>query len=622
MTVSQKNLISELESIIESNLSNEQFGVEELAKSYGISRSQLHRKLKEATGKSLSALIREYRLKKALEILKYEDVTSSETAYRVGFGSATYFSKSFSDFYGFSPSDVLRKKISLEEKTTLPNTKSSFRIRNWVYFIGFLGIILASLILYFSVQRNTTSPNTTSGENSIAVLPFENLSENPENLYFSEGVADAITRQLSQINDLKIISRTTTSHFINNEKSTKQLAEELNINYVLDGSIQRINKTIRIEVRLIDPVSQNQIWADHYDREIKDIFRIQNEIAQNVATALKAKLSPAEINKLGSGYTDNAEAYDLYLKGVFEYRTYTRKGNQLAIDFLSEAIELDPDFALAHAYLAHSTMAQGSMVGSKINALEAFSISVGSNDKALELVPNLPEALLYKGFYTLYNDWNFNEAGDIYQKAISNNNPDAFALYADYLHFINRHDEAAKIARELEITEPFYPNTRMILAHYYKGEYEEAINFAESRLKILNNYYTLDNYGFVLLNTGEYQKAIAIFNEIFEIENFRYPRILGWLGAAYARNGDEKKALSILNELEEIKKITSGGSPGFFIAVVNMALGERDEALNWLEIAVKDHEMEIPWLTTEPQLFALHDDKRFQDLVQIVGFPE
>ncbi len=622
MTTNTSLLIQKLEGIINANLLNEQFGVEELANSFGVSRSQLHRKLKAATGQSLSAFIREYRLNVAFELLNNEEITASEAAYKVGFGSATYFSKSFKDFFGLAPSEVIRKKNE-GEKIVLKQFGNSKTIYSKRLFAGlFIGILVISTIIYFSFGHKSMAINNIPENKSIAVFPFDNRSGNPENLYFTDGVTDAITRQLSHLQDVRVVPRSTIEHYIKDDKSIEQLVDDFNISYILRGSVQRVKNTVRIEVQLTNPISQNQVWANYYDREIDGIFFIQNEIAERVASALKTELTILEVSDQNIGYTKNIEAYDLYLKGVFEYRTYTRKGNQLAIKYLTKAILLDPDFALAHAYLAHSILAQGSMAGSKLRAIDAFAQSFGSNEKALKLAPDLPEALLYKGFYLLYNNWDFQNAGEVYRKAIKNKNPDAFALYSDYLHFIKKHKEAAEIAKELEQKEPFYPNTRMILAHYYEGDIEEAIAFAESRLKILNNYYTLDNYGFVLLNTGEYEQAISVFNMIFKIENFRYPRILGWLGAAYARSGQREKALSILNELKEIKKKTSAGSPCFFIGVIYAALDKDVEALQWLEKAVEDHEMEVPWLITEPQLFDLHKKPIFQELVQNIGFPE
>ena len=200
-------------------------------------------------------------------------------------------------------------------------------------------------------------------------------------------------------------------------------------------------------------------------------------------------------------------------------------------------------------------------------------------------------------------------------------NTESFAYYADFLNFVGRHKEALEVSRQLESFEPYYPNTRMILSLFYNQMFVEAKEFALARLRTIQNYSTLDSYGFLLLNTGEYKEAIDIFKQIFELEGVRYPRIMGWLGAAYARSGQEDQARLLIKELEERKTQSTAGSPGFFIAVIYAALGENEKALGWITKAMVEREMEIPWLTTEPQFYALHEQADFKALVKKVGFP-
>jgi len=161
----------------------------------------------------------------------------------------------------------------------------------------------------------------------------------------------------------------------------------------------------------------------------------------------------------------------------------------------------------------------------------------------------------------------------------------------------------------------------MVLSLYYTGRYEEAENFSQSRLKMFKNYFTLDSYGFFLLNTGKYTEAITIFQRVFQIEGIRYPRILGWMGAAYAHAGKREKALEIIEELKAKIPENDAGALRFFIAVIYAALGDKPTALQWLQAAVEEHEMEIPWLISEPQFYPLHEEAEFQQLVETVGFP-
>ncbi|AWV96935.1 helix-turn-helix domain-containing protein [Arcticibacterium luteifluviistationis] len=610
MTGDSNSLIERIEQEIENNLTSEQFGVEELANSLGISRSHLHRKVKTATEKSVSQFIREYRLEKAKKLLTETDLNVSEIAYQVGFGSATYFSKSFMDYFGYSPRQSRKGKDA-----PTPATKSKIRIK-----AIFAGIVVLALVLAFTAFRWWQNGNSERilFKKSIAIVPFENLSKNQENQYYTEGVSDAISRQLSNSTDLRIISRNSVHSFSQGNLNLKAISKEFKAGYVLEGSVQKFKNTFRLEVRLIDPETNTDVWAKNYDRDSEDILKIQNEIALNIASALEAEISSTTLKK---DYTVNSEAYELYLEAVYEFNTYSRKGLMLSEEYLLKAIEIDSTFALAYAFYGQSQFAKAAMFAAEEDALTALGNAIEPINKALALDPKLPEAHSSKGFYYLYHDWDFKAAEKEYKKGLAVGNPVGFALYIDYLNFVRNHKEALYYTNEMEKIAPYYPNSRKILSSYYNGNILEGKAFAASRLKVMNNYYLRDSYGFLLLNNKEYDEAIEVFKDLFELEGIRYPRILGWLGAALAKSGREEEARAIIKELLERREISKAGSKGFFIAVVYSALGEKEEAIDWLKTAVKDHEMEIPWLISEPQFFNLHEEKAFQDLVQSIGFP-
>ena len=616
-------MVQQLDALIEKNLTNEDFGVEQMATAMGYSRSHLHRKLQKQLGKTISQYTREYRLEKALSILRNEDLNVSEVAYQVGFGSATYFSKSFNRYFGFPPSSV-KDQATLEQESepgTLQADATESKLPRTILLIVFSILILGTSFTFMWKWLPDKNQKLESLDPSIALMPLSNLSHDPLNQYLVQGVGDAIARKLSGLDDLRVVSQTSTAHLYASDKSIIQIADKLKTDYVLEGSIQKFGDQMRIEVGLLNGKNGVRIWSQHYDREFKDIFNIENEIAGHVARSLKSELSPAEISGLNTRYTDNAEAYELYLKGVFELRTYTRKGANRANEYFKEAIRLDSSFAMAYSWLGHSYLAKASMFGAEMDALDALKIAIIPIEKSLEIDPGLSEARTIRAFYFLYHDWDFKRAEEEYLLGINKKLPEGYSLYADYLNFVCRHDEALAMSQLQEQEEPYYPNSRMILSLFYAGRVEEALSYAEGRLRIMKNYSIMDSYGFVLLNSGEHHKAIDIFQQIFLIENVRYPRILGWLGAAYARSGQVGKAEAILEELKERKAISSAGSTGFFTAVVYAAQGNTEEALRWLRVAIDDHEMEIPWLISEPQFFDLHDHPGFQKMVEEVGFP-
>jgi TolB-like protein/AraC-like DNA-binding protein len=624
-------LVEKLTQAVDSNLTNEQFGVEELAKYVGMSRSQLHRKLTTATGQSVSQFIREHRLERGMTLLKEGRLTAAEVADRIGFGSPTYFNKCFNELYGFPPGEVKNKMLAdapeqelfSDDKSTglataiipPPSSLSKNPVRSTFLMLGIAVVFIA--LVYFFVKPNAIE---SPPDKSIAILPFKNLSEDQRNEYFSEGVIEAIRTGLSQIKDLRVISRTSVEQYRTTAKSARDIARELRVSTLLEGSIQRNNNQIRIEVRLIDGATEAQVWAERYDRELEDVFVIQNEIAQNVARELNAKLSPEEQSRLAKSETDNPKAYDLYLKGVYEYRTYTNEGLHNAIALLSEAVEIDPNYARAYAFLANSYIGLATIFGAELSALEGFKKGKPLLGKALALDPDLDEARMLMGFYRLYNDWDFEGAEAEYKLAITRDHPDALAVYTDYLNFTSRHQEALQFAERLNEKYPYYPNSRMVLSLVYNNRLDEALTFSEARLKMFNNYNTFDMHGFLLLNLKRYKEAIVYFKKAIALEGIRYPRMLGWMGAAYARSGETKEALKIIDELKERLAKSDKGSIAFFIAVIYSALNEKEPALSWLQVAYDSHDMEMPWLMTEPQFYILHQEPEFKTLARKMNF--
>ena len=523
--------------------------------------------------------------------------------------------------YGLKNFEAHKADILTGKNTTLkilPLVRAKPKILNialWILVIT--GFLISGYIALSSLLKTSTAPV----DRSIAVMPFENLSNNTENEYFSKGVIEAINRYLSQISELRVISLTSTDLYKNSRKSSKEISKELTVSNLLTGSIQRFGNKIRIEVQLIDAANEHQLWAQNYDREMDDIFKIQSEIAEYVALALKAKLSTEDKAILNQKMTDNTKAYDLYMKGDYEFNTWTRNGIYKAIEYFNQAIEQDPNFALAYSGLAACYIAKASVFGAEINVPDAFALASPYLKKALELDPDLPEARTFNGIYLLYNNWDFKGAEKEYRKSIITNYNLALQVYSEFLNFVNRDSDALIIAERLNQTDPFYPNSKMAYTLYYLGRYEEATEFAKSRLKLFQNFSSLGDYGFLMLNTNHYSEAIESFQKVMELEGIRYPRILGWMGAAYARSGQQKNAMEIIEELKELSNTTRAGSVGFFIAVIYAALGDKDSALHWIQEAYKHHEMEIPWLKSEPQFYYLHDDPEFKEILRNVGFP-
>lgn len=620
------SFLQQLEKVVEANLQNDQFGVEAFAEQMHMSRSNLHRKLKQTTGQTANQFVREYRLERAMELLKEEEKTITEVAYEVGFSSQSYFSTCFTEYYGYPPGEArfkARENASRTLQVASPGPRPP--LSKIIGIAATLTIIAALSVFWFvnsqpvdSDEKEVASP---FAERSVAVLPLKNLNVDQEYTYVSEGVVQAINRHLSQIEKLRVISPLSTNRYRETELSAQQIGKELQVANLLEGSIQRQAEKLRIEMRLVDTQTERQIWAESYDRQWQDILEIQGDIARQVAQALQVELPVTVASETSPNHSVHPEAYELFLKGSYEVRAYSKKSTLKAIEYYQQAIALDPDFAPPYAGMAHIYICMASVFSNEISPQQAFALAKPQLDKALALDPGLAEARTWNGFFTTFCQWDFTVAEVEFKEAIASDFPPALRLYSVFLQFMGRNEESLEMARRLHSTAPFFPHTQMIYSLYYNSMYEEAEEFAQTRLRMFNNYSTLESYGFLKLNTGQYEEAIDLFEQTINLAGLRNPRLLGWMGAAYTRMGQPEKAQALIQELEVKLTTNDAGSIRFFIAVIHAALGDKASALEWLQQACEAHEMEMPWLMSEPQFYPLHSEPEFQKLASNIGFP-
>ena len=306
-----KGFIDEVRRIVKSNLTNKNFGVRELASTLNLSSSQTLRRVKAATGKSVNQYIREIRLEKAAKLIKETDDTASEIAFKVGFNSASYFNNTFRKYFGITPGEYKISSKTLDELATQKTERLSSKnstTKKWVYLIA--GLLLL-FIGYFLVSRYSEKKHRLP--NSIAVLPFKDFSPE-DNQWFSDGISDNILHSLAQMNDISVISFTSSSTYRDSDKKIPEIAKELGVSYVLEGSVTHIDDRIKIITQLIDS-NDNHVWSKEYNESFDDLIGIQNNVAHEVMKQLQITLSPQEENTLLKLPTENMEAYSLFLKG-------------------------------------------------------------------------------------------------------------------------------------------------------------------------------------------------------------------------------------------------------------------------------------------------------------------
>jgi len=389
-------LLQKLLAIIETHLENEKFGVAELATEIGLSRSQLHRRLQDINGKSTSQFIREYRLEKGMEMLKLNQATASEIAYRVGFSSPTYFNTCFNNFYGYPPGEV-----KYQNAITPPKKTFSKKLISVVPVIILVGLII------FSKVFNKKTVETENIEKTIAVLPFVNNSANEENMYFCNGIMAGIRDHLAKIPEFSLASRLSVEQYRNTTSSLKAIAKELDVNYVVEGHVQRVANRAIISAELIRVEDNKVIWSDRYDKDVSEIFEVQANVIKSITNNLETIISPNLKIQLSNIPTQDTLAYDHYLKGE-EFRFKAKYALQKTEDWLELlnkanlsyelAIERDSLFAQAYVGLALSIWERSGRYMLEENNLDMVLVYL---NKAIQINSMLTEAFVIRGEYYL-----------------------------------------------------------------------------------------------------------------------------------------------------------------------------------------------------------------------------
>ncbi len=521
---------------------------------------------------------------------------------------------------GVEPMDIAEQSTAPQQAP--PKSRDPGKIRFAVG--GALIIVLLFYFLYsnFSTETTPVEAQATSLDKSIVVLPFTNLSSDPEQEYFSDGMMEEILNHLVKIEDLKVISRTTAMRYKGSLKPLNEIAKELGVASVLEGSVRKAGDKIRIAVQLIDGDTDLHIWSESYDRNLDDVFSIQSEVAQSVASYLQAEISPEIRVKIKSQPTTNTEAYNLYLQALFQERTATIAGFAKAIELLEKAIQLDPEFADAFLGERKSTFTFTGISQVK-SAKQAVEIGKPYYDKALEIDPDNIQAHIYLAHSYLWYEWDF-EASDKEFQTLLELNPNY--SWADFLIASGRFEEALERSMISFEIDPLSSGvwTDIILSHYFNNQPTEALVAISTALSgDIANHFVISDASRAYLYLEKYDKVIETIDRLFkEYEDVRSPRPLGILAIAHYHLADFDKCNQLLQELKKKSEESSAGSPSFYLAMIYAQMGEIDTAFNWLEKAYQDHEVEMYWLKVEPPFGPLRSDPRWQGMLDKVGFPK
>jgi serine/threonine-protein kinase len=493
----------------------------------------------------------------------------------------------------------------------------------WI-FVAIVGAAL-SVGLFF-IGRYTGRNTATASElpaKSIAVLPFDNLSRDPDNAYFAEGVQDEILTRLAKVADLKVISRTSTQRFKSAPSDLRDIAKQLGVMHIVEGSVQKANDQVRVNVQLINALTDAHLWADTYDRKLNDIFAVESEIAKTIVDTLQAKLTGAEKQMMAAQPTNDTAAYELYHKGRSLWERRSGDNIPKAIAFYEQAIARDPNYALAYAGLANAYILLPFYTGA-----DRRDASVKAKDaalKALRLDSNLAEAHLALGKVLFFSEIDLPGAMREYKRAIELKPNDATAHHwfgNDILAAIGRFEEAIAEGKRAVELDPLSPviNADLGATFYYARRYDDSARQLRKTLEIDPTFfYAHYNLGIVLQVTGDLSGAIAEYEKAKQLSDNTLVSTL--CAQAKAQAGDKDAALRMLSDLDKISQHRE--VVGYLRALLYLSLNNKDEALRWLEKDFQERDgANISWIKVDPLLDSLHGDPRFEALVQEVVAPK
>jgi TolB-like protein/Tfp pilus assembly protein PilF len=528
----------------------------------------------------------------------------------IGFPIALVFSWAF---------EITPEGIKLESEVPPSQSITRKTGRKIVAVTTVLAVIAAGLFVFQLLRARSTSLSAASITNkSIAVLPFDNLSRDPDNAYFVEGIQDEILTRLAKIADLKVIARSSTQRF-QNKADLPQIAQQLGVAHLLEGSVQKVNDQVRINVQLIKAANEAHLWAEVYDRKLTDIFAVESEIAKTIADALQAKLTGSEQHVIAARPTENTEAHQLYLKGRFFWNKRTGNDLKKSLDYFQQAIAADPNYALAYAGVADAyVFLPGYTAGTP---RDCYPKAMAAAKKALELDDTLAEAHTTLALALWYYDFDFSQANREFQRAIDLN-PNYATAHQQYgnntLSALGRFDDAIAEGKRAVELDPLslVINADLGMNYYYARRYDEAVTQLRKTLEMDPGYYYAHvNLGQVLAAKRAYDEAISEYQKARALNDD--PFVLGLLGNAYASSGNKTEALKILEQLKEVSRQRYVSMYGF--AIVYLALGDKQEALRWLERCYQDRAgADIGWIRVDPLVDPLRDDSPFKALAEKV----
>ena len=596
--------------IILNHIDDEDFNVGKLAEYLNLSRSQTLRKIKASTGFSANEFIREVRLEKSIELLRDENLTISEISYRVGFNNPSYFNKCFHDRYDYSPGEYREKILNSEiQETPMRKTYKSV-------YIGVAAIIIIlSLIWWHQINFHNQNQETYK---SIAVLPLQDYSENQDKEYLALGLTDAITSELAKIKGLRVPSRGSAMYFQDSLRVYDEIAKELNVDLLLEGSIISEGEQLRVIIQLIDPTPyERHIWQNEYDKSATNFLQLSSSVSQQIAKEINLVVSGQEIL---IEYI-KPEAEELLLKGRYLWQKKHPDDVNQAINYLNQAVVLEPEFSEAYFNLARAYMAKNEL---EIGSNDEVFISKNENrkhilenlNKALEFNQSFAEAYILKGWIAGKFDWNWEEMKYLVSQGLelNPNSIEGHELMADYYTVKGMHELAIQ---EIELAETLDPmNLEVSLKCADKYMYNGNFSMAENKLKEilqLNSYHigAYDKLGFLYFLMKDKVHALEMFKNLHIL--LKNQDLVDY----YSNNNFDVSMDFWLDNVNSGEKMYCRNPQ--IIAMANQLRNRENKSIEYLNLAYQYKYSDLPVILMHPIFNSIRSQPEFVEIANKVG---
>jgi serine/threonine protein kinase/tetratricopeptide (TPR) repeat protein len=517
----------------------------------------------------------------------------------------------------------MQMQMRMQSPTSAAPTAAPSRVsRRWTVAtaVGFVFTVAVAIGLGVYTWRNRLATHSGGPQiQSLAVLPLENLSDNPEQEYFAEGMTEELITQLAQISALRVISRTSVMSYLGSRKPLSKIAKELQVDAVVEGSVTQSGQRVRITAQLIQASTERHLWAKSYERDLKDVLGLQGEVARDIAREIQVTLTPQEHARLTSSRPVNSEAYDAYLKGRYHWNKGTEEDYRTARKYFERAAEIDRNYAPAFSGLANYFWATDELAPQV-----AMPMAKDYALKALAIDDTLSDAHTTLANVRFNADWDWPAAEKEFKRALELNASDAEA-HRTYSVFLSAMGRAAEALMEMQTAQRLDPISLITSSSagwtfYFARQYDRAIEQCQKALELDPNFVGAHEcLGNAYLAKGIYGKAIAE-SQRAATDSGNDPLRSAGLGRAYALAGRIAKARKVLRDLQAASK--RHYVPPYFPATVYAALGEKDEAFSWLEKAYGERDPYLTWLKVDDSVDPLRSDTRFRELLSRIGLPQ